>query len=227
MGFVNKTTAAIYGVRGSFGDALQQVDLDPSQRAGLLTQVGFLASRAYSQASSPIHRGVFIQRRMLCNTIPDPPPNVPPLPPVDGATIKTTRQQVEQHTGAGVCASCHHSMINPVGFGLENYDAVGRFRTTENTVPIDASGTLVGTSAGTAFSSGVELSNALASAPEARECYATNWFRYVVGRMEQPADACAISALGARLADDNYTALDLLTELARTPSFRLRSGESP
>jgi hypothetical protein len=225
--FVNRTTAAIYGVTGTFGEELQEVALDPKQRAGILTQVGFLATRAFSNLSSPIHRGVFIQRRLLCNTIPDPPPNIPELPPLDGTKIKTTREQVDQHTAPAACAGCHHSLINPVGFGLENYDAVGRFRTQENSVTVDATGTLVGTNDKAAFSNGVELAQALASAPEARACYAKSWFRYVLGRVEAEGDACALSLVSARLADDNYTALDILTDLTRTPSFRARTAEAP
>lgn len=225
--FVNKTTAALYGVTGNFTDTLQRVDLNPAQRGGLITQVGFLATHAFSGLSSPIHRGVFIQRRLLCNQIPDPPPNVPSLPPLDGTTIKTTRQQVDQHTANEPCASCHHTLINPVGFGLENYDAVGRFRTTENAEPIDATGRLAGTADGKPFVNGVELSQAIASAPEAQLCYAKNWFRYTLGRQETDADACDLSRIAAKLANDQYTALDVLTDLTRTQAFSVRAAEAP
>jgi hypothetical protein len=225
--FVNKTTAALYGVTGTFTDTLQRVDLDPMQRAGLLTQIGFLATHAFSQTSSPIHRGVFIQRRVLCNAIPDPPPNVPSLPPLDGTKIKTTRQQVDQHTANEPCASCHHTLINPVGFGLENFDAVGRFRTMENGEPIDATGTLVGTKDAEPFRNGVELSQAIASSPEAQLCYAKNWFRYTVGRAETEADSCDLSRIAERLNDDRYTALDVLTDMTRTQAFLVRAVEAP
>ena len=227
FGFVNSATAPLYGVKGQFGDALQKVELDPAQRAGLLTQVGFLATRAFSQSSSPIHRGVFIQRRLLCATIPNPPANVPSLPTVDGTQIKTTREQVDRHTSPANCAGCHHTLINPVGFGLENYDGAGRYRTQENGVAIDASGELAGTEARAKFMSGVEMARAVSEAPEARACYARNWFRYTLGREETAGDACALGQLAARLADDKYTALDLLADLSRTPSFRQRTAEVP
>jgi len=225
--FVNNVTAALYGVKGQFGDALQRVELDPTQRAGILTQIGFLATRAFSQSSSPIHRGVFIQRRLLCTTIPNPPPNIPGLPNVDGVQIRTTRQQVDQHTSPAACSGCHHTLINPVGFGLENYDAVGRFRSVENGVPVDASGELSGTASHPRFASGVELARAVASTGEARSCYARNWFRYVLGREETGSEACGLNELAARLADDSYTAVDLLADLAQTPSFRSRTAEVP
>lgn len=225
--FVNRATAPLYGVTGQFSDTLQRVDLDPTQRAGLLTQVGFLASHAFSAVSSPIHRGVFIQRRLLCNAIPPPPPNVPALPAVDGTQIRTTRQQVDQHTSPAACAGCHHALINPVGFGLENYDAVGSFRTQENNVPIDATGTLAGTQANVAFSDGVGLAHAVAEAPETRACYAKNWFRYTLGREETPADACSIARLADKLQNDEYTALNLLTDLTQSTAFLYRSTENP
>jgi hypothetical protein len=223
--FVNRVTAPLYGVSGQFSDSLQQVELDPAQRAGLLTQVGFLATRAFTQSSSPIHRGVFIQRRLLCNAIPDPPPNVPALPPVDGTNIKTTRQQVDQHTAPEPCASCHHTLINPVGFGLENYDAVGGFRSQENGEPIDASGRLAGTASNTSFDDGVQLAQALALAPESRLCYAKSWFRYTLGREDTAADSCGLQVLADRLADDKYTALDLLTDMTRTQAFLVRAED--
>src|SRR6185369_10832001 len=128
--FVNKTTAPLYGVSGSFGDSLTRVDLNPAQRAGLFTQLGFLAVKAYSNQSSPIHRGAFIQRSVLCTTIPDPPPNVPQLPAL--MATQTTRQAVDAHTSSDECKGCHHEFINPVGFGFENYDEAGVWRTTEN-----------------------------------------------------------------------------------------------
>ena len=226
--FVNRTTAAIYGVTGQFSDeTLQRVELNPAERARLLTQVGFLASHAFSTVSSPIHRGVFVQRRLLCNPIPPPPPMVPALPTVDGAAIRTTRQQVDQHTAPTACSGCHHALINPVGFGLEHFDAVGAFRSQENNVPIDASGTLAGTDSNTAFTDGVGLARAIAEAPEARVCYAKNWFRYTLGRAETQADACTISQLADKLQNDEYTALDLLTDITRSNTFMYRAAENP
>jgi hypothetical protein len=223
--FVNQATAPIYGLSGTFGTTLQRADLDSTRRAGLLTQVGFLAAHSFSNLSSPIHRGVFIQRRLLCTDIPDPPPNIPDLPPLDGSNIKTTRQQVDMHTAPTACAGCHHAVINPPGFGLENYDAIGQFRTTENGVAIDASGKLVGTEAMATFTNGVELARAIAAAPEARRCYATQWLRYTLGRSETAGDSCAIVALATNLADDGYSAKQLLADMTRTKAFMFRTPE--
>jgi hypothetical protein len=223
--YVNQTTAPIYGVTGNFGAALQRVDLDPTQRAGLLTQLGFLASNAYSNRSSPIHRGVFVQRRVLCGTIPDPPPNVPQLPPL--AATQTTRQEVDMHTAPDACSGCHHAIINPVGFGFENYDAVGGYRTTENGFPIDATGTLAGTTEAAAgrgaFSNAIEESALIAASPEAAACYAKTWVRYAFGRPESAGDTCAIAVVGGNLASDDYKVTDLMVDLTRTRAFLYRA----
>jgi hypothetical protein len=220
--FVNATTAPLYGVSGSFGSSLTRVDLDPTKRAGLFTQLGFLATRAYSNQSSPIHRGAYIQRSVLCAAIPDPPPNVPELPPLMAA--QTTRQQVDMHTAPGECASCHHQYINPVGFGFENYDAAGVFRTTENGANIDATGTLAGTAARTAFTDGVSASAAIAGSPEAQRCYSATWMRYAYGRADAVTDSCAIQVLGTRLANDNYKITDLMVDITRTTAFMFRGA---
>lgn len=226
--YVNKTTAALYGVAGTFDDTLKRVDLDPTQRAGLLTQIGFLASNAYSNQSSPIHRGVFVVRRVLCGVIPDPPPNVPQLPPLGMA--QTTRQAVDMHTAPTACAGCHHEIINPVGFGFENYDAVGKFRTTENGQAIDATGILADTAAGAAgtasFANAIQESALIAASPEAQACYAKTWLRYAFGRVESDGDKCAVGVLGQNLASDSYKVTDLLVDLTRTRAFMYRSPAS-
>jgi hypothetical protein len=114
-----------------------------------------------------------------------------------------------------------------VGFGLENYDAVGSFRSQENSVPIDATGTLAGTQNNAAFSDGVGLAHAVADAPETRACYAKNWFRYTLGREETDADACTIAGLADRLKNDEYTPLNLLTDLTQSTAFLYRATENP
>jgi hypothetical protein len=227
--FVNRTTAPLYGVTGTFTDTLTRVDLNPAQRGGLFTRLGFLATHAYSNQSSPIHRGVFIQRNVLCGTLPDPPMNVPELPPL--TATQTTRQQVDMHTAPAACATCHKLLINPLGFGFENYDAVGQYRTTENGVAIDANGSLVGTAAaragGATFTDGVTASQMLAESPEARSCYATTWVRYAFGRQEGTGDSCSIAAMATSLGDDSYKVTDLLVDMSRTKSFMFRVPGGP
>jgi hypothetical protein len=223
--FVNRVTAPLYGLTDVAGDALQRFALDPAERAGIFTQLAFLAPRAYTDQSSPIHRGVFIQRCVLCNTIPDPPANIP-SPAALGPT-QTTRQQVDTLTSVAPCNGCHHTMINPIGFGFEHYDAVGQYRSEENGLPIDASGALVGTAAGNegraTFDDAIGASRLLSESIEARRCYVATWTRYTLGREEDGSERCAIDALATKLADDDYTVTDLLVDLTRTQSFMFRA----
>jgi hypothetical protein len=223
--FANRDTAAIYGVAGTFTDALVSVELPANRRAGLLTQLGFLAANANALTSSPIHRGVFVQRSLLCNPIPPPGQQVPPVPPTSAG--KTTREVVTEHTSGDGCRACHHGLINPVGFGLENFDAIGAWRDEENGKPIDATGTLVATASQQPFSNAVELAHAIAESPEARSCFAKQWLRYGFGREEKEGDACAIEALATSIKDDAYTPVDLVVDLVRSRAFMFRSVESP
>ena len=181
--FVNTTTAPLYGVSGSFGSSLTRVDLDPTKRAGLFTQLGFLATHAYSNQSSPIHRGAYIQRSVLCATIPDPPPNIPELPPL--MATQTTRQQVDMHTAPDECTGCHHTLHQPGRLRvreLRRRRRLPRRRRTARTStpparwpeprPTPPSPTAVSASA------------AIAASPEAQRCYSATWMRYAFGRAE-------------------------------------------
>jgi len=223
--FANRDSAAIYGLAGTFTDVFTQVELPANRRAGLLTQLGFLAANANALTSSPIHRGVFVQRSLLCNQIPPPGQQVPPVPPTSAG--KTTREVVTEHTAGEGCRACHHTLINPVGFGLENFDAVGAWRDEENGKPIDASGSLVGTALNQSFSNPVELARAIADAPEAHSCFAKQWLRYGFGREEKEGDACALEALAASIEDDTYTPVQLVVDLVRSRAFIYRSLEAP
>jgi hypothetical protein len=225
LAYVTSVTAPVYGVRGSFGADLRPADLDPQRRAGLLTQVGFLATHAYYSLSSPIHRGAAVEKKLLCSAIPDPPPNVPQLPPLDPAKYKTTRQLVDAHTAPAACAGCHHAIINPPGFALESFDAVGAWRDTENGVPIDATGKLTGVEEPVDVDGPVALARAIANAPEARSCHGTFWYRYLFGSVESDADRCWIQALGGKLADDGYTFKDLLADYVVFSELGARAPE--
>src|SRR5690606_2726885 len=118
-GFVNARTARFYGLDSEdFTEEFSLVEFEPGARAGLLTQLGFLTTHAYTTDTSPIHRGVFVLRRILCENIPDPPGGIDLTLPETTDEIVTTRDQVEAHTSAAACANCH-SMINPIGFAFE------------------------------------------------------------------------------------------------------------
>jgi hypothetical protein len=225
--FIDDQLAAVYGIEGSFGPepVLHQFGPDDG-RAGLLTQIGFLASRAYPDLSSPIHRGVFIQRQILCSKLPDPPGDADlELPEVDGEEIVTTRQQVELHTSPAYCQGCHAS-INPGGFAFEHYDAIGQWRDTENDVAIDASGSIITSATDVLeFTDAMDLVHQLGADETAQQCYLRNWFRYGYARYETPVDECTIDDLHTRLSAADYNVEELLVQMTLTESFRFRAQE--
>jgi len=225
--YVNDDLAAIYGVSGTFGTTFSAtpVQLDPTERAGLLTQAGFLASHAYGNQDSPIHRGVFVQRQFLCVGLRPPSfqidPNLPPLSP----SIRTTRQQVEAHTAMPACQQCH-GQINPSGFAFSGYDAIGAFRTTENGEPIDSTGSLLLDGREQSFEDAVDLAHMLADSQQSRRCYLTQWFQYANGRSTAPQDQCTIERLHSALQASNYNIKELLLALTQTRTFRYRAVEA-
>jgi Protein of unknown function (DUF1592)/Protein of unknown function (DUF1588)/Protein of unknown function (DUF1595)/Protein of unknown function (DUF1587)/Protein of unknown function (DUF1585) len=219
---VDAGLAEIYGVTAP-ETGFAAVELDPATRAGVLTQIGFLASRAYTNETSPIHRGVFVQRQLLCAPLPSPPPGVDPnLPPV-GGDIHTNRDAVTVHTSAPECTACH-SLINPPGFALEGYDPIGRVRSEDDGWPIDAAVTLRIDDADVAVDGGVALAHAIADSEAGPRCYATQWFRYAAMRKETPDDLCTIDALVTALTDDELPITELMIALTQTQTFRFRTG---
>lgn len=221
--YVGSDLAEIYGISVS-GDGPQWVTLDASTRSGLLTQPGFLASNAYFGGSSPIHRGVFIQRQVLCTEIPDPPGDVDlELPPAEGELV-TTRDRVAHHTSADACVGCHQ-LINEPGYAFEGYDAIGRVRTEDNGAPIDSTGSIQTPEGTLSFTDGVDLAHQLAQSPTAQRCYLTQWFRYASARSETEADACALDGLHQSLLDSDYDLREMLVGLTQTVSFRYRSAQ--
>lgn len=223
--YVDRHLAPLYGLTGEFGDELERVELDPSERAGVLTQLGFLASHAHATATSPIHRGVFVQRQVLCNVVPAPPGNIDlTLPPFD-ESIRTTRDQVTVHTSKEGCSNCHATVINPAGFAFEHYDPTGAYRNEERETPIDASGELQVDGSVVRFDDAVGLMQALAASEQVRACYGTKWMQYTYARSTTTADACTARELAARMAEPDYDMAQLMLDLVRTKSFLRRAPE--
>src|SRR5207248_616812 len=138
--FVNQQLAQHYGISGVTGTAFQRVQVDGAHRKGLVTQASMLTLTSSPNMTSIVHRGLWVLERVLCKVPPPPPPNVPSESPPPGFT-GTRRELAEQHRSNPACSSCH-SMIDPIGFGLEDYDGIGRYRTSENGKPIDSTGVL-------------------------------------------------------------------------------------
>ena len=177
--YLNGRLAKFYGVDLPVDAPFQQVALDPQQRAGVLTHPYLLAGFAYTATSSPIHRGVFISRSVLGRKLRPPPEAVTPLAPDLHADL-TTRERIALQTGSQMCATCH-AMINPLGFTLENFDAVGRFRDVEKGKPIDATGLYRTRTGQTAkFAGPKELASFLAGSDETHAAFALQLFHHLV-----------------------------------------------
>jgi hypothetical protein len=223
--FANGSLAAFYGLSGVSGTAFQKVDVDPKQRAGIVTQGGFLASHATPEPglTALIFRGVFVREHFLCEPLPDPPADAADMsPPVTATT--TPRSWSKARMEIGACGGCH-GLIDPIGYGFETFDEVGLPR--KGTV--DASGSIDGSDVAGPFDGPVELAGKLAGSKQARACLATQWFRFAHGRMENPMrDECSLGGLRTAFERSGGDLRELLVALTQTDAFLLRSkGDQP
>jgi hypothetical protein len=218
--YADGALAAIYGIPGVTGNALTPVTLDPKQRAGQLTQLAFLTMHGDSEGSFPTRRGAQILRRLFCQEIDTPPDLVIPdvKPPSPGVT---TRQRFAEHS-KNPCAACH-VQLDPLGFAFENYDGVGRYRTTDNDQPVDASGTLQLGSKTIKFKDAVELMPALATADEVRSCLATQWTRYLLRREELKGDMPSLEGIQKAFGASSFDMRELLVAIVTSDSFTRRT----
>jgi len=220
--WVDATLAQNYGVQAGAG--VTRVELDPSQRAGLFTQTAFLAGHADALEGSPIHRGAYVQRRVLCREFGTLPPNVGTVPPASPGAA-TTRARVAQKTAAAACQYCHKH-INPTGFAFESFDSLGRFRTQDHGEPVDATGALeLDQGVPSSFSGGVQFAAELASSDKATRCYETQWFRFAYGRAEGHDDACLLREIDNKAKAKSYNLKELLVALGTSRAFRFRAQE--
>jgi hypothetical protein len=220
--FANPALAKLYGAKTGTGNDWQKVDLDPNQRAGLLTQGAFLATHGHEN-SAPIFRGIAIREQMLCVDLPPPPPGADALLP-PAMPNQTTRQRLQRHRADPECAGCHN-LMDVLGYGFESFDDVGRFRTTDNGSPVDDSGEFVGTDIDGAFKGPVQLAQRLAKSEQAQRCVSKQWFRYALGRMETELDACTLDAVYRNFQKSELRLPDLLMALVESDGFRIRRAE--
>ena len=230
VGFVNKDNAAIYGLDpAQYGTSLTKVQLDSTQRPGFMTRVGFLSSYSHFTETAPILRGAFITVFMV---------GVDPGPPLAGATMiqpppgdyKTNREKVDAlaHT-ASSCMGCHLTIINPSGYVLENFDAIGKWQTVDQLGgPIDATATVnFGNGNTQQITSVLQLMQQIAQVPKAKQTYAQYWVSYAYGRDPNPNDQCVADQLVTKLSQDGYPILNVLADLTQADSFRLRVRATP
>jgi hypothetical protein len=219
--FVNSQLAPFYGVTAT-GTTFVKVKLPAGQRVGFLGQASFLAMHAKPNQSSPIERGKFIREQLFCQDLPPPPNNIEIVPPMIKAG-ESTRQRFAVHTANPMCGGCH-MLIDPVGFGLENFDGIGAWRDKDQGVPVDASGNLANTDVPGTYNGPLELAGKLAGSETVRGCVVTQWFRYAYGRGEDDGDACTLGTLKDQFKASGYNMRKLIVALTQTPAFLTRTN---
>ncbi|MBC8068133.1 MAG: DUF1592 domain-containing protein, partial [Deltaproteobacteria bacterium] len=222
VAYLDAPLLTLYGLPADPGhDPSEPVELDPEQRAGLLTHASFLAAHAHADQSGPIQRGVAVRTNLMCTPPPPPPPDINVIPP-DPDPNATTREIFEIHTADASCAGCHE-LIDGIGLGFEGYDGIGAYRELENGIPVDQSGEVVDSDVEGSFDGAVELAHKLAASTEVRDCVATQWFRFSLRRFEGEADTCTLDRLKAGFADSDADVRELLVALVQTDAFRYRA----
>ena len=220
--FMNEALAQFYGIPGVKGAEFRKVDLTGTQRGGILTQGSVLTATSYANRTSVVQRGKWVLENLLNAAVPPPPPNVPPFDEATAGTVMSQRQQMEQHRANPICASCH-SRMDPIGFGLENFDAIGRWRTEDGKFPIDASGALPN---GKHFDGPAELEDILVSNKDAFTMALTEkMLTYALGRGLESYDRPAIKRIADQVAKDKYHMSSLILGIVNSVPFRERKGD--
>jgi hypothetical protein len=220
--FLNERLAKHYGIEGVKGAEFRRVELASEERGGILSHASVLTVSSYPTRTSPVIRGKYILMNILGSPPPPPPPDVPALDEAAVGSLGSLRQKLEQHRTNAVCASCHNRM-DVLGFGLENYDAIGRWRTRDGKFDIDAGGTLPN---GKSFETPAQLRRLLKEdLPEVVRCLTEKMMTYALGRGIERYDRPTINAIVRKLEADNYRFQPLIYEIVRSLPFTMRRGE--
>jgi hypothetical protein len=220
--FVNEYLGQYYGLRDVKGPEFRRVSLASTPRRGILGQASMETISSYGNRTSVVLRGKWVLENLLNAPPPPPPAAVPDLEDAKVGPDATIRQRMEAHRENAVCASCH-SKMDPIGFGLESFDAVGGWRDKEGRTPIDASGVLPD---GRRFNGPVELAKLLRSeSPSFAACLAEKIMIYALGRGVEPYDRVALKKISTAVAAGQYRFTTLVLEVVRSLPFQMRKGE--
>ena len=226
--WINDELATYYnvdiGAAPANAEGFHQVNVSATRPAGILTQGAFLTTHALPTSSSPIHRGVVVRERLLCNELQPPPEGLVIVPPPFDPTL-TTRERFSAHSADVQCEGCHR-LIDPIGLGFENYDGIGRYRDMEGGAAVDASGSVTRLAGeDTNFDGVAQLAAILAEDAEVSACYSRQWLRFGFGETEGLDADCYTDALHRDLQNQGGRLQTVVTALTKTPHFFTREGE--
>jgi hypothetical protein len=219
--FINERLARHYGIPGIYGSRFRRVAVTDERRRGLLGQGSILTVTSYPNRTSPVERGKWVLTNFLGVPPQPPPPNIPPLMETSGADGKVLplRERMEKHRASATCAGCHRVM-DPIGFALENYDATGRWRTTEEGRPIDASGTLF---TGAPLDGVVGLRREIARHPDVFVGVLTEkMMTYALGRGIEYYDMPAVRKVVQDARASNYRFSSIVLGVTRSVPFQMK-----
>lgn len=223
---VNRELAVLYGLptTGLDSNTFQILSLPPdSPRAGLMAKAGLLSASADQQYGSPTLRGQFMRESLTCLPVPAPPPDVDTMledPPA--GVVLTRRERLAQHQTEPACAGCH-ALMDPLGFTLENFDAIGRYRTLDNGKPVDASGDVDGTP----VTGAKALGAALAVSPAVADCLVRSYYSYATANELRPADASVLAAVVAAFTARGQRFPELLLAIVSHEAFAVVAPPQP
>jgi len=223
--FLNERLARHYGIPGVSGSEFRKVELPAgTPRGGILTHASVLTVSSYPSRTSPVIRGKYVLQNILGTPPPPPPPDVPVLDESVIGAISSMRQQLEKHRADATCAACH-SKMDPLGFGLENFNAIGKWREKDGNFPIDASGTLPD---GKSFTTPNEMQAILASQlPEFGRALTEKMLTYALGRGLKSYDSRTVESMNQAWARDGYRFQPLIHQIANSLPFQFKRGELP
>jgi hypothetical protein len=220
--FLNELLAKHYGIDGVKGTDFRRVELTGDQRSGVFTQGSVLTVSAYPTRTSVVLRGKYLLENVLNAPPPPPPPDVPALNEAEVGVATSLRQQMERHRADPLCASCH-SKMDPLGFALENYDAVGKWRTQDGKFPIDASGKFPN---GKEFNGPEQMKSLLAeNMPAFARCVAEKMLTYALGRGVEEFDRRTMDDLVRQVTQHDYKVQSLILGIVHSVPFQQRRGE--
>ncbi|MEZ5400042.1 MAG: DUF1592 domain-containing protein [Bryobacteraceae bacterium] len=220
--FLNDRLAALYGIPGVEGRQFRRVEVDGAERSGVLTQSSVMSITSHPNRTSPVLRGIWVLDNFLATPPPPPPADVPALSEEGVGKSVSLRKQMEKHRADPNCAVCH-AKLDPMGFGLENYDPIGRWRTHDGEVAVDAGGELPG---GRRFTSPAELKQILLQDKNAfTRSLTEKLMTFALGRGLESPDKPLVREIVGRVAGGDYRFSVLVREIVNSPAFRMRRGE--